>query len=142
MFTNSKISKKDNVASKKELNAVKDEVEALKAADHFIKVDALPEAAEADKKAIYLVPVTDEEEGNHFTEHLVCDGVWEQVGSTKVDLSEYGKVESLTPSASAPAVAKISTEANTFFVMPVDVVIAEGQTKTINIMTSTNTPLA
>lgn len=64
--------------------------------NHFIVVGELPPADEAVTNAIYLVPKKDapEEERNIKDEYIAVDGgegvkVWEKIGDTKIDLSDY-----------------------------------------------------
>lgn len=76
--------------SKDEVNRI---VEALRGA-RFEKVQALPELADADMLAIYLVPRTSPETDNRYDEYIVVtDGEgarsWDKLGSTDIDLSGY-----------------------------------------------------
>ena len=64
--------------------------------NHFIVVEELPPAAEAVTNAIYLIPKKDgpEEERNIKDEYIAVDSdegdkVWEKIGDTKIDLSDY-----------------------------------------------------
>lgn len=64
--------------------------------NHFIVVEELPPVVEAVKNAIYLVPKKDapEEERNVKDEYIAVDNdegvkVWEKIGDTKIDLSDY-----------------------------------------------------
>lgn len=65
--------------------------------NHFIVVAELPPADEAVTNAIYLVPKKDapEEERNVKDEYIAVDNgegnkkVWEKIGDTKIDLSDY-----------------------------------------------------
>lgn len=54
----------------------------------IIPVQELPDPSEA-KKAIYLVPAAEAEEGNLFDEYIVVDGKWEKIGSGKISLEDY-----------------------------------------------------
>lgn len=69
--------------------------EAIAAAPHLKRaiVDELPAAASADTNTIYMVPkaagVAGNTEGNGYTEHMVINGKWEQIGDTAVDLKDY-----------------------------------------------------
>lgn len=69
--------------------------EAIAAAPHLKRaiVDELPAAASADTNTIYMVPkaagVAGNAEGNGYTEHMVINGKWEQIGDTAVDLKDY-----------------------------------------------------
>lgn len=58
----------------------------------FVPVTELP-TENIEEDAIYLVPVTDGDEENRFTEYAYVDGKWEMLGaiSIQVDHSEYVK---------------------------------------------------
>lgn len=80
--------------SKDEVNRI---VEALRGA-RFVKVQALPELADADTRAIYLLPRATPEAGNSYDEWIVVvDGEgarsWDKLGSTDIDLSGYATKE-------------------------------------------------
>ena len=65
---------------------------------HFEKVDAIPEAAEAEENVMYLVPAAD---GDGFVIYAkVGDGV-EPLGHTKVDLSGYSTTEQMNAAIEA-----------------------------------------
>ena len=61
-----------------------------------LKVDALPDAGEADAQTIYLVPAEKSDTGNVYDEFMVIDGAWERIGSTQVDLTGYVQEGDLT----------------------------------------------
>lgn len=69
--------------------------EAIAAAPHLKRaiVYSLPTATEADTNTIYMVPkaagVVGNADGNGYTEHMVINGKWEQIGDTTVDLTNY-----------------------------------------------------
>lgn len=69
--------------------------EAIAAAPHLKRaiVEALPTAADADTNTIYMVPKAVGAVGNTadngYTEHMVINGKWEQIGDTAVDLTNY-----------------------------------------------------
>ena len=71
---------------------------AISAAGHLkrLKVDALPDAGEADAQTIYLVPAEKSDTGNVYDEFMVIDGAWERIGSTQVDLTGYVQEDDLT----------------------------------------------
>ena len=80
--------------SKDEVNRI---VDALRGA-RFVKVQALPELADADTRAIYLVPRVTPEAGNSYDEWIVVvddEGArsWDKLGSTDIDLSGYATKE-------------------------------------------------
>ena len=56
-------------------------------------VNSLPTATEADTNTIYMVPkaagAAGNVDGNGYTEHMVINGKWEQIGDTAVDLTNY-----------------------------------------------------
>lgn len=59
-------------------------------------VDALPAAAEADADKIYLVRTSDNlGNTNIFTEYIVVNGIFEQLGTQELDLSGYATKEEL-----------------------------------------------
>lgn len=83
--------------TKDEVNRI---VEALRGA-RFVKVECLPELADADTRAIYLVPRTSPETDNRYDEWIVVvdgEGVrsWDKLGSTDIDLSGYATTEALS----------------------------------------------
>lgn len=69
--------------------------EAIAAAPHLKRaiVDSLPTVGDADTNTIYMVPkaagVAGNTDGNGYTEHMVINGKWEQIGDTAVDLTNY-----------------------------------------------------
>jgi hypothetical protein len=60
---------------------------------HFVPVDALPDIADADETAIYLVPSAADDGSKD--EWIAIAGAWEQLGTTAVDLSGYLRAEDL-----------------------------------------------
>jgi len=59
-------------------------------------VDSLPAAAEADESKIYLVRTSDSLGSNNiFTEYIVVNGIFEQLGTQELDLSGYATKEEL-----------------------------------------------
>lgn len=63
----------------------------------LLVVESLPQASEAESNTIYLVAKkTGNPEGNIYTENIVVEGKWEQIGDTTVDLSEYAKKSEVT----------------------------------------------
>ena len=69
--------------------------EAVAGADHLKReiVTELPAAADADANTIYMVASGLLEDDNKYYEWILVDGVFEQVGSWEVDLSQYAKTE-------------------------------------------------
>ena len=69
--------------------------EAIAAAPHLKRaiVEELPAVGTADTNTIYMVPkatgVAGNVAGNGYTEHMVINGKWEQIGDTAVDLKDY-----------------------------------------------------
>ena len=69
--------------------------EAIAAAPHLKRaiVDSLPTATAGDTNTIYMVPkaagAVGNANGNGYTEHMVINGKWEQIGDTAVDLTNY-----------------------------------------------------
>lgn len=69
--------------------------EAIAAAPHLKRaiVEELPAVDIADTNTIYMVPkatgVAGNITGNGYTEHMVINGKWEQIGDTAVDLKDY-----------------------------------------------------
>ena len=66
----------------------------------FVFVQSLPAAAEADPKAVYLVPCSPGKAGNVYDEYLRVElspgtYTWEKFGSTDIDLSDYVRKEAL-----------------------------------------------
>ena len=69
--------------------------EAVANAHHLKReiVDALPAVSAANEDTIYMVPkaagVVGNEAGNGYTEHMLINGKFEQIGDTAVDLTNY-----------------------------------------------------
>lgn len=69
--------------------------EAVANAHHLKReiVDALPTVSAANEDTIYMVPkaagVVGNEAGNGYTEHMLINGKFEQIGDTAVDLTNY-----------------------------------------------------
>lgn len=65
--------------------------EAIAAAPHLKRaiVDNLPTVGDANTSTIYMVPKAAGVDGNGYTEHMVINGKWEQIGDTAVDLTDY-----------------------------------------------------
>lgn len=60
-------------------------------------VETLPEASTADTNTIYLIAKqSNNPSGNIYTENIVVQGKWEQIGDTAIDLSEYAKTTEVT----------------------------------------------
>lgn len=72
--------------------------EAVAGADHLKReiVSALPAIDDADPNTIYMIPSGLQEDDNKYYEWILIDGVFEQVGSWEVDLSDYAKASDLT----------------------------------------------
>ena len=96
--TNQALSEKADISF---VNASKEElVELINTlrSNKFIVVETLPEPSAETYGKIYLVPIENGEDGNYHDEYITVakeDGsfVWEYLGSTKVDLSDYAKKE-------------------------------------------------
>lgn len=69
---------------------------AIGAAGHLerVIVTELPAVGGANTNAIYMLQVG-ESGSNRYTEWMVIAGVWEQIGSSDVDLSDYLKVSDM-----------------------------------------------
>ena len=65
--------------------------QAISKAEHLkrTKVDSLPGIEEADTTTIYMVPIPEAEGQNKYTEWMVMEGAWEQIGNSDVDLTNY-----------------------------------------------------
>ncbi len=69
--------------------------EAVANAHHLKRqvVNALPAVGEANEDTIYMVPkaagIAGNEAGNGYTEHMLINGKFEQIGDTAVDLTNY-----------------------------------------------------
>ena len=53
------------------------------------KVDALPNASDAEANVLYVVTNGTNEEGQRFDEYMLVDGAMEKVGSSSIDLADY-----------------------------------------------------
>lgn len=71
--------------------------EAVTGADHLKRkvVDTLPAIDDADPNTIYMIPSGLQEDDNKYYEWILINGVFEQVGSWEVDLSDYAKASDL-----------------------------------------------
>lgn len=78
--------KKTEVYSKTEVQSLISAINTLK----FQIVDALP-TDNIDAKTVYLIAKTDSESGNVYDEYFNINGVWEKIGDTAIDLSDYYK---------------------------------------------------
>lgn len=150
MFTNKKTSKTDTFATKKDLGLIEERIDEIENRQHFIVVDELPNAEEADKKAIYLKLSESPETGNTYDEFAVVKAAegeefeWEQVGSTAVKLDDVLKYETLTPTDDAPATAKFVSEdengtTSTLYLIPSKVTLADGKNKSVLLLSLENT---
>lgn len=99
--------------------ALEQEIEAAIGID-MVAVDVLPEASADTLRKIYLVPSTNAKTSNSKDEFITLDKgegvspryVWEQIGSTEVDLSNYytkGEVDNKINDASTLIWAEIAT---------------------------------
>lgn len=52
-------------------------------------VDVLPPAAEADDHTIYFVPMSGDEQNNHYYEYIYANEKWELLGSTEFKPDNY-----------------------------------------------------
>lgn len=75
---------------------------------HHLKreiVDQLPEVDAANEDTIYMVPkaknVAGNAEGNAYTEHMLINGKFEQIGDSTVDLTDYAKTADVNSSIAA-----------------------------------------
>lgn len=155
MFTNTRTSKSDALASKKALKALSVRVDQLEA-NHFIVVDSeadLGNPKDAVKSAVYLVPSTKKKEKNIYNEFVAIytgaeepveyEGwAWEQVGSTQVDLAGYTKYTKIDTQDEGPATGKfdITDENNvltTFYVIPRSILLKDGITTKTALMLAT-----
>ena len=141
MFTNTRTSKSDALASKKALKALSVRVDQLEA-NHFIVVKSkedLPEPAEAIKSAIYLVPIEGKEE-NVYNEYVAINTgtaevpvwQWEQVGSTQVDLAGYAKYtefETPNPAKGKFEMTDADNKTTTFYVIERSIKLKDGTEK-------------
>ena len=59
-------------------------------------VEALPDISEAKTDKVYLVKTSDTEVGNLYTEYIVVDGAFEELGTQALDLSNYATKDDLT----------------------------------------------
>lgn len=64
---------------------------AIANADHLKReiVTNLPSVEDADENTIYMIPSGLQEDDNKYSEWILIDGVFEQVGSWEVDLKNY-----------------------------------------------------
>ncbi|MDR3345194.1 MAG: hypothetical protein LBT21_06365 [Oscillospiraceae bacterium] len=62
---------------------------------NFVIVDELPDVASAVGSTIYLVAKDGGEESDAYDEWYPIGGVWERIGSTAVDLSQYWSKDEL-----------------------------------------------
>lgn len=62
-------------------------------------VEELPVSGETS--TIYFVPADEQDENNVYDEFIYSDGLWERVGSTAIDLSDYLRIEDLAEWAKA-----------------------------------------
>ena len=58
---------------------------------NVVKVAELPTVGETS--TIYLVPETDPTSDNKYVEYMYVDSAWEELGRTKIDLSDYATIE-------------------------------------------------
>lgn len=58
---------------------------------NVVKVAELPTVGETS--TIYLVPETDPTSENKYVEYMYVDSAWEELGRTKIDLSDYATIE-------------------------------------------------
>lgn len=71
-------------------------IETAVANAHHLKreiVDVLPDVSKANVDTIYMVPKTSgvagNEDGNSYVEYMLINGVFEQIGDSTVDLTDY-----------------------------------------------------
>lgn len=95
---------KENAYTKTEID---DMLAALAALDIKV-VDELP-LTEISTKSIYLLKI-DGEENNGYEEYVYVNGVWEMIGTTKVDLSEYATKAELANYALKSSLQPIATQ--------------------------------
>ena len=86
--------------------------------DHLKReiVERLPSVSEADLNTIYMLPdSTSTDVTNSFFEYMVINGLWERIGSTRVDLTNYytkTEVDSAISTAKSEAAEDASFKAN------------------------------
>ena len=59
-------------------------------------VEELPEVANAAADKVYLVKTSDTETGNLYTEYILVNGAFEELGTQALDLSNYATKDDLT----------------------------------------------
>ena len=59
-------------------------------------VETLPEINNANETTIYMVANNSENEQNVYDEYMLINGIWEMIGSTQVDLSNYHTKEEIS----------------------------------------------
>ena len=79
------------------------------------KVQSLPPIAEASTNIIYLVPISGDDEGNNYMEYYLQDGEWENLGSTKVDLSGYVQASEMSTLSNAEITTIVNNAYDTVF---------------------------
>ena len=86
--------------------------------DHLKReiVERLPSVSDADLHTIYMLPdSTSTDVTNSFFEYMVINGLWERIGSTRVDLTNYytkTEVDSTISTAKSEAAEDASFKAN------------------------------
>lgn len=86
--------------------------------DHLKReiVERLPSISDADLHTIYMLPdSTSTDVTNSFFEYMVINGLWERIGSTRVDLTNYytkTEVDSAISTAKSEAAEDASFKAN------------------------------
>ena len=86
--------------------------------DHLKReiVERLPSVSDADLHTIYMLPdSTSTDVTNSFFEYMVINGLWERIGSTRVDLTNYytkTEVDSAISTAKSEAAEDASFKAN------------------------------
>lgn len=56
-------------------------------------VTSLPEASSADDHTIYMVEITGGDENQKYEEFMLINGVFEKIGNSSVDLTDYATKE-------------------------------------------------
>lgn len=94
----------ENVYSKTEI----DDMLAAFASLDLKVVEELP-STEISTKSIYLLKINGDE-NNGYEEYIYVNGVWEMIGTTKVDLSEYATKIELSNYALKSSLQPIATQ--------------------------------
>lgn len=76
----------------------------------FIIANELP-SENIDLSAIYMIPVTEPQEENTYTEYIYANGAWESLGTSKVEVNMEGYVED-TDIATATKLGLVKADTN------------------------------